>query len=76
MSLPPVILRDIGDEIPASDCVIYEAYINALDRPSRATPERAVLRAAKRCGVSRTRVLEVVREINREALPYLLQWSS
>ena len=72
MSLPPIIYRDIGDEVPDSKRVIYDAYINALSHPSRTSPERAILRAAERCGVSRQRVLEVVRQVNIEALPMFL----
>lgn len=68
MSLGPVVIREPGDEIPASDAVIYRAFINALDRPSRTSPERAMLRAAHRTGVSRRRVWEVVRTLNEEAL--------
>jgi hypothetical protein len=68
MSLGPVIIREPGEEIPASDRVIYLAFIRSLDRPSRTTPERAILRAARLCGVSRRRVVECVRSINKEAL--------
>jgi hypothetical protein len=72
VSLPPVIYRDIGEEVPASDRIIYEAFIDALERPSRTTPERAVLRARQRCGVNRQLVLDVIRSINVEALPTYL----
>lgn len=66
MSLAPVILRDPGDEVDASARLVYRTYIDALEQPSRTTPERAILRAARRCGVSRRRVLEVIRSINQE----------
>lgn len=66
MSLGPWVIREPGDELPLSEQVVYRAFIEALDRPSRATPERAILRAAVRCGVSRRRVLEIVRKVNDE----------
>jgi hypothetical protein len=70
MSLPPVIVRDPGVErTDPSERVIYNAYIESLDRPSRTSPERAILRAAGRCGVSRRRVLDVIRRANPEVYP-------
>jgi hypothetical protein len=44
--------------------VIYAAWLDAQKQPSQTSPERAILRAAARCGVSRRRVLEIVRKIN------------
>jgi hypothetical protein len=64
MSLGPVIIREPGDEIPASDRVVYQAFIASLDGT---TPERAILRASRRTGVPRRRVLEVIRSVNKEA---------
>lgn len=69
MSLGPWVVREPGDELPISEAVVYRAFIESLDRPSRATPERAVLRAAARCGVSRRRVLEIIRKVNAELEP-------
>lgn len=62
MSLPPVIVRDIGEEVPAADRVIYSAFVRHLDSPT--SPARAALRAARECGVSRQRVIEIVRAHN------------
>jgi hypothetical protein len=70
MAIPPVLLRDPGvDTVTSSERIVYDAYIESLDRPSRTSPERAILRAAGRTGVSRRRVLEIVRKVNPEALP-------
>jgi hypothetical protein len=72
VSIPPVIFRepDEGD-VSTSERVIYDAFIEALEQPSRTSPERAILRASGRCGVTRRRVLEVIRKINptQEVLP-------
>lgn len=60
--LPPVIFRDIGDEAPDSARVVYAAFIRHLESPT--TPHRAMLRAAADTGVSRKRVLDIVRAEN------------
>lgn len=64
VSLGSTIIREPGDEIDASVAVVYRAFIESLDRPSRTTPERAILRAARRTGVPRERVLQIVRSLN------------
>ncbi len=72
MSLMPVIFRDPGEaDITSAERVIYDAFIDALDNPTKTSPERAILRAAGRAGASRRRVLEVVRKVNppEEVLP-------
>lgn len=64
MSLGPFIYRDIGEEVPASDRIIYAAFIRHLE--SGRTPRlfTSVKRAARDCGVPSMRVLEVVRKYN------------
>lgn len=69
MSLGPTLIREPGMEVDAASRVVYRAFIDALDRPSRTTPERAILRAAQRTGVPRSRVVAIVRELNPEAYP-------
>lgn len=69
MSLGPVIIREPGVEVEAAARVVYRAFIESLDRPSRTTPERAILRASRRTGVSRARVKQIIQTINREVLP-------
>lgn len=70
MSLGPLIVREPDPEtVTDAECVVYQAFIDSLDRPSRCSPSMAILRAAKRTGVSRQRVLEIVRKVNAEALP-------
>ena len=67
MTIPPVVYREPErGAIPTSEFLIYRCFIEHLH--SRTTPERAVLRAARDCGVSRRRVLEVVRSINADVL--------
>jgi hypothetical protein len=60
VSLPPIIFRDIGDEVPASDKIIYRAFVRHLTDNGTSAP-RAILRAAADCGVPRSRVIAVVR---------------
>ena len=59
MSLPPVIYRDIGEEVPASDRIIYAAFIRHLDagRPTL----RAAIDAGKDTGVKPQRVWAIVK---------------
>lgn len=66
MSLGPWVIREPGEELPLSEQVVYRAFIECLDEG--ATPERAILRAARRCGVARPRALEIVRKVNAEML--------
>lgn len=76
MSLGPLIIREPDPAtVTEAEAVIYRAFIDALEHPSRTSPALAILRAAKRTGCGRRRVLEVVRKVNAEALPYHLQWS-
>lgn len=70
MSLGTFIIREPGEEVEASVAVIYRAYIKSLDRPSRTTPERAILRAARRTGVSPRRVIEVIKQLNPDQEVY------
>lgn len=68
MSLGPVIIREPGEEIPASDRVIYRAFIREVTKPPKGTSyPRAILRASRQCGVSRSRVLDIIRQVNKEA---------
>lgn len=62
MSLPPVILRDIGEEVPVAERVIYCSFVRHLD--SGISPARAILRAKAECGVTRNRVIDIVRKYN------------
>lgn len=48
--------------LSTSERVIYRAWSNRLMQ-AHPTPERAVLRAAKACGVSRHRVLDVLKKM-------------
>lgn len=66
MSLGPVIIREPGEEIPASDRLIYRAFIEEIDKGT--SPLRAALRTAQRCGVSRRRVAELIRTVNKEVI--------
>jgi hypothetical protein len=61
--MPPAIYRNIGDEVPASERLIYRTFIDRLESSSL-TP--AVLATAKACGVSRRRVLAIIRAHNQE----------
>ncbi len=64
MSLGVFIRREPGDEVQASEAVIYRVFLESLDRPSRTSVEHAILRASRRTGVPRRRVLEIVRKVN------------
>lgn len=66
MSLGATVIREPGDEVDASVSVVYRAFIDSLDRPSRTTPERAILRASRRTGVPRERVLQIIRSLNAD----------
>ena len=63
MSLPPVLYRDIGEEVDASDRLIYRSFMRHLGWHGgvRITSTRAILRASRDCGVPVSRVLEVLR---------------
>ena len=67
MSLGPVIIREPGDEVTASTRIVYRSFIEELDRGT--SPERAILRTARRTGLPRKRVLAIIRDINKEAMP-------
>lgn len=62
MSLPPVIVRDIGEEVPAAERVVYAAFVRHLETPT--SPAHAILRTARECGIPRQRVIEIVRARN------------
>jgi hypothetical protein len=68
VSLPPVIYRDIGEGVQASERLIYRVFIDRLmaerDHPIPIT--MSILRTAEACGVSRRRVLAIVRQHNQE----------
>ena len=68
MSLGAYIKREPGAELPLSEQVAYRAFVNALLQ-RRTTPERAILAAAGRCGLPRSRVLAIVRKANEGIEP-------
>jgi hypothetical protein len=68
VTLPPVLYRRPNESgLAASEYLIYRCFIKHLDAPT--SPARAILRAATECGVSRRRVLAIVRQVNPEAMP-------
>jgi hypothetical protein len=67
MSLVYAAIREPGDELPISERVIYKSFVKHLEEPT--SPPRAILRAARDCGVSRQRVLDIVRLVNQEVSP-------
>jgi len=69
MSLGPAIIREPGDELPVAQRLIYRTFMQHLLENGTSTT-RAVLRTAADCGVSRRRVLEVIRAVNDGVLPW------
>lgn len=66
MSLGPYIKREPGDEVQASEKIIYRVFLDCLSNPSRTSIEHAIVRAAHRLGVPRRRVLDIVRKVNND----------
>jgi len=65
MSLGAWIVREPGDELPVAERLIYKTFVQHLEDPARPTSTpRAVLRTARSCGVSRQRVLDIIRKAN------------
>lgn len=68
MALWPAIIRDPGEEdVTPAERKIYKCMIAHLD--SGTSPIRAGLRCSQDCGVSRTRVMEIMRKVNPEWMP-------
>ena len=67
MSLGPVIIREPGaEDVTAAERLIYAAFIAEVTATPPTSYTHAVLRARTKCGVSRRRVLDVIRKVNAE----------